>query len=431
MSKSKLLKMVNVFISAIIVVSLFANSSPIVAKASVPPDESYSTQDSMSSAYDDEFVEIFSYKSILQDMYDSKILSGELNQAEVSFEEFCASYVDPNLAVDQVTANNAEEYQRVWESQAQPYSNFDDEDYILKGINDPNSSNFDPGYTPYSAFQRSVTYADRNMYSLLQEGDIILETNTTNLLLGGILNNPGHTAYVYNVAKGGAYGSYVQTIEAVGGGVQFGFLDDARMITFGVVVLRPTTTSKAIVTKASEFHYKQLNKPYKFSFTEAKTSITASEWYCSELTNAAYRYAGVNFNAVNSAGNVMPYDILHSSGTKYIRYGKYLDVRISKTYGVENGYTLEVFNNTGGTVTVQYNSKMCFLDNAKNWTGLSDVQTISLNNGSMARVNIYTNFMADAVAISYVSGGMRYITYGTQLRTGSYLMATYKVRVTV
>lgn len=237
------------------------------------------------------------------------------------------------------------------------------------------------------------------------------------------------TAYIYNVGKSSAYGSYVQTIEAVGGGVQFGFLDDARMITFGVVILHPTNTNSEIVKKASEFHYKQLNKPYAFSFVEAKTNIASSQWYCSELTNAAYYYAGVNFNAVNSAGNVMPYDILHSSGTKYIRYGKYLDVRISKYYGVENGYTIEVFNNTGNTITVEYNSKMCFVNDAKNWTGLNDIKTVSLGNGSMVRINIYTNLAATAVAISYVSNGIRYITYGDQLRTGSYLMATYKACV--
>ena len=431
MSKLKLFKMVNVFISTIIALTLFVNSSPIVAKASVPLGGNYSAQDSEGSVYDDEFVEIFSYKSILQNEYDSKVLSGELNQSELSFAEFCESYVDSNLVLDQVTADNGEEYQQILESQVQPYSSSDDENYILKGINDPNSSNFDPSSTPRSAFQRNVTYADRNMYNLLQEGDIVLETNCTNVWLGGVINNPGHTAYIYNVGKSSAYGSYVQTIEAVGGGVQFGFLDDARMITFGVVILRPTNTNSEIVKKASEFHYKQLNKPYAFSFVEAKTNIASSQWYCSELTNAAYYYAGVNFNAVNSAGNVMPYDILHSSGTKYIRYGKYLDVRISKYYGVENGYTIEVFNNTGNTITVEYNSKMCFVNDAKNWTGLNDIKTVSLGNGSMVRINIYTNLAATAVAISYVSNGIRYITYGDQLRTGSYLMATYKACVRV
>lgn len=264
---------------------------------------------------------------------------------------------------------------------------------------------------------------------MLQEGDIILETNCTNALLGGVINNPGHVAYIYDTSKSGAYGSYIQTIEAVGGGVQFGFLDDERMVDFGVVILRPTTTSTSIVSSASTFIYEQLNKPYAFSFTSAKTSINSSQWYCSELVNAAYYYAGVNFNAVNSAGNIMPYDILHSSKTKYVRYGKYLDIRISETYGVDDGYVIEIFNYTGKTVSVSYNLKMCFTSNAKTWSGLSNVTTVSVSNGSMVRVSIYTNALADAVAVSYVSSGVRYITYGNDLRTGSCYMATYKTCV--
>ena len=196
MSKDKFFKMVNVFISTILLLSLFVNGAPIVAMASMPLDSSDSAQDSEVSVLGDEFVEVFSYKSILQDMYDAEVLSGELNQSEVSFSEYCASYVDPSLAMDQVTADSAETYQLALESQVQPRSNSDDEDYILKGINDPELSSFDPTYTPSSAFQRSVTYADRNMYSLLQEGDIVLETKSTNALLGGVLNNPGHTAYI-------------------------------------------------------------------------------------------------------------------------------------------------------------------------------------------------------------------------------------------
>ena len=318
MSKYKMSQMVNVFISAVIILTLFVYSSPIVAMASMQKDEDYSVQVGGETIYGDEFVEVFSYKTILREKYDAKVLSGDLDQSEVSFSEFCDSYVDSNLAIDQVTADSVEGYQQVLENQVQPRSSFIDENYILIGASNPNSHLFDPEYTPLSYFRRRVNYADRNLYSLLQEGDIILETISTNSLMGGTLNNPGHTAYVYNTNKEGYYGSYIQTIEAVGSGVSFGFLDDDRMITFGVVILRPTYTNDTIVEKASEFHYAQLGKPYAFSLTEAKTDINASQWYCSELTNAAYNYAGVNFNAVNSAGNVMPYDILHSSATQYI-----------------------------------------------------------------------------------------------------------------
>ncbi len=122
----------------------------------------------------------------------------------------------------------------------------------------------------------------------------------------------------------------------------------------------------------------------------------------------------------------MPYDILHSQETTYVKYGKYLDIRISKNAYIEDGYQIEIFNNTGGTVTVQYNSKMCFTNDAQNWSGLNDIKTASLSSGSKITVSIYKNFFADAVAISYVSGGVRYISCGNQLRDASYLMAVFK-----
>lgn len=435
MNKVKLFKRFGMIVLAcgvmVVLTMLFGSSSAAAnASMSVGGNVRSVAQDvdsSVSENYDG-YEEVFSYKSILRNEYDSKILSKQLTQSEISFDDYCRTYIDPELTLDEITADNVDMYRQSLNSQIQPYSNFEDEDYILKGINDPDSDSFDPSETPYSAFQRhEIKYADKDMYyGLLREGDIILETNCKNFWMGTALNNPGHTAYIYNVNKEGAHGKYIQTIEAVKGGVQFGFLDDERMVNFGVVILRPTRTNTTIVRKASEFHYKQLNKPYHLSLTQAKTDIDSAQWYCSELNNAAYYYAGVDFYAVNSSGGVMPYNILHSVKTEYVRYGKYLDIRISNVSVIEKGYVIEVFNNTGSTVTVQYNSKRCFTKDAQNWKLKNDVKEVSLSSGSMVRLNILNNWFADAVAVSYVSGGVRYITYGNDMRTGSYLMATFK-----
>ena len=144
MSKFKMSKMVNVFISAVIILTLFVYSSPIVAMASMQIDEDYSVQVGEETIYGDEFVEVFSYKTILREKYDAKVLSGDLDQSEVSFSEFCDSYVDSNLAIDQVTADSVEGYQQVLENQVQPRSSFIDENYILIGASNPNSHLFDP-----------------------------------------------------------------------------------------------------------------------------------------------------------------------------------------------------------------------------------------------------------------------------------------------
>ncbi len=239
-------RIVALFLTLAMMFSLCATAATDEGKASSSAiNTNHSMQNTATVDFDNEFIEIFSYKTILRSRYDSKTLSGAIDPSELSFDEFCSSYVEPNLVLDRVTVDNVKLYQEAIASGAQPYSSSSgDEKYILKGINDPASSSFDPSYTPSSAFQRAVEYEDRSLYSLLQEGDIILETNCTSSLFGGAVNNIGHTAYIYNVAKSGIYGSYIQTIEAVGGGIQFGFLDDNRMITFGVVVLRPVNTSQ-------------------------------------------------------------------------------------------------------------------------------------------------------------------------------------------
>ena len=63
-----------------------------------------------------------------------------------------------------------------------------------------------------------------------------------------------------------------------------------------------------------------------------------------------------------------------------------------------------------------YNTKMCFEDDAKNWTGLNDpgeVETISAY-GSKS-VDVSENWFATCVAFSFQRNGKRYITYAYDL----------------
>lgn len=317
-----------------------------------------------------------------------------------------------------------------------------DQDYILKGINDPEESGFDPEITPDEAFQRDPEYADRDLYGSLQEGDIIIETKNEGLLLGGILNSPGHAAYIYDVDKSSSGGTYIQTIEAVAGGVQFGFLDDGRILDFGVVIVRTNGASADVIEKASEFVYAQLNEPYCFSLSTAKLYFfdfmdpydeSADKWYCSELVNAAYNYAYFSdsdyFSAVNSTGNVLPADLLYYSRTVYVPYGNYLDIRVSKTEEIDDGYVLEIYNMTGSDLTVEYNAKRCWTADAEAWSSLDDIETFTLKKSSYKTVEVYNNLLADAVAVSCAVGNVRYITYGNSMMAGSYSLCVFKVSI--
>ena len=80
-------------------------------------------------------------------------------------------------------------------------------------------------------------------------------------------------------------------------------------------------------------------------------------------------------------------------------------------------WNIKITNNSSRTVTVEYNTKMCNASDAKNWTGLKNVQTFELApNGASATVTISENWFATSITVSYkTSDGIRRITYANEL----------------
>lgn len=61
---------------------------------------------------------------------------------------------------------------------------------------------------------------------------------------------------------------------------------------------------------------------------------------------------------------------------------------------------------------------MCFEDDAKSWTGLTDIkQTKELADGEAIQIEISENVFATSIAISYIKGNTRYIFYANELNT--------------
>lgn len=371
---------------------------------------------------------VFSYMDVFEAYYQQatdRLAEGNI-EMPYTFEEFCNGYYTFNMEIQAYTdllvdeaygRVSMAEYEISLTSSALPSA---DEDYIIKGDTaNPNSSSFDPATTPYTAIQRDISYGLFD-FSAIREGDILLETAT-------VLNDIGHTAFVYDIDKPAGlrttdqrprvYGksnneqTYIQTIEAVGAGVQFGFLDDTRMVDFGIVVLRATSSS-SIIEEAKYFAYSQLGKPYDFPLEEgrANTSINSAQWYCSELVYAAYLYAGYNLYAVSSDGWVWPYSLANTSRTNYVCVSNCFDVKL---LGKENGkWKMRVYNNSSSSATLYYNTKLAFYNDAKNWTNsLSDTTSVSISANSYTMVYITTNIFATTAAFSRVVNGKRYVTY--------------------
>ena len=123
---------------------------------------------------------------------------------------------------------------------------------------------------------------------------------------------------------------------------------------------------------------------------------------------------------------------------RYIFYANNLDVSGTMTsyasrkptYYTQNGiqvgiidkdngvWSLHLINRTGKSQRFEYNTKMCFEGDAKNWKGLSDTtNTDIIPNGQDARINIQENGTATSIAISYMDGNYRKIFYANKLST--------------
>lgn len=278
-------------------------------------------------------------------------------------------------------------------------------------------------YTSSRYFQRKPILNSFS-YSCLEDGDIIYESENS-----GIFH---HVAFLYSSRHNSDYGYYPQTIEAVPGGVQFGFLDDERIVRYKVFIYRVARAKEySSVTRAKEFIRVQVGKQYAgddfSSFSKTDTSIDEKEWYCSELVFAAYWAGGMNIGSTsNRMFDPTAEPILPSTITKAMMvYQVVTDEQCLniRCHGFSSGqWNISVYNPNFDSVLLEYNEKMCFENDAKNWTGLNDIKTIVLNSHSSESVMIKENWFATTVAFSYQKDGKRYITYAYDLNKDTYKM---------
>lgn len=81
-------------------------------------------------------------------------------------------------------------------------------------------------------------------------------------------------------------------------------------------------------------------------------------------------------------------------------------------------WLVDLTNNTGEDRIFEYNSRMCFDGDAKNWSGLSHIKTVNIKKGSSCFIEITEYLMATSIAISYEDGSAgRCIFYAFNLNT--------------
>lgn len=118
---------------------------------------------------------------------------------------------------------------------------------------------------------------------------------------------------------------------------------------------------------------------------------------------------------LSSYGNTKSYNSYTKNGMTISIVGKSSDK-----------WLIELTNNTGSEQTFEYNSKMCFDGDAKDWKGLSDIASFTLANNASKQISISENAMATSIAISYLeSTSCRKIIYANNLNTSG-TMSVYE-----
>ena len=414
-------KFVVVLIALVLAFGVFSGFTYVESERNNPNDDV--TAKSATQAYAEEnFVEVVSYVDVFRAYYDVVLeASKKTNWKEIMpFEDFCSLYyyvgldiwdytdavischelgIDVNELV-LVSDDSFVSLEADIEEQSIDRSS-GDADYIL--------SSYWYSYTPQSVFARAPRYGAFS-FSGVWKGDIIIETKT--------ILDLGHAAIISNLSKSGYYGSYIETIDAVGGGVQYGFLDDTRMVEYGIVIFGVIGATSSICDNAVDFSLSQIGKPYFLNPFRTNTSITSSNWYCSELVYAAYLYAGINLNCINGLGGVYPVNIYNSSKVfpvlSYTDRIIYLSIEGKTLLGK---WTIRVKHYQGGSPTVWYNTKMCFENDAKFWnSNLTNKSSKTVTSGVTGQTfEINENYFATHVAFMMQYGSRKVTTYADQL----------------
>ncbi len=130
--------------------------------------------------------------------------------------------------------------------------------------------------------------------------------------------------------------------------------------------------------------------------------------------NGFLNFANGTFSIIQDLGVITPYTVNIS-----VDFSKDLDISV-ESYS-SSTYSINVTNNTSQKQLVVYNKRMCNLEDARNWTNLTDIDYMYLNSGESRSINVSERGTATSVAFSYVTGSTRYISSAFQLNVGGRL----------
>lgn len=90
-----------------------------------------------------------------------------------------------------------------------------------------------------------------------------------------------------------------------------------------------------------------------------------------------------------------------------------------------SNWSISITNNSSHIRTVSFNTKMCNFSDAKNWTNLSDVSSLTISPYKSTIVSISTNWFATSITACYYYNNKQVITYANELNSSKYSLTQY------
>ena len=135
---------------------------------------------------------------------------------------------------------------------------------------------------------------------------------------------------------------------------------------------------------------------------------------------------GSNYKSNRVQNNYQRVEYNYGDASSLGSYPSFLSMKVVGSSGwlfTITSWTIEIENRSNKKLTVEYNEKMCFEQDARSFSGLSDIKTDTVNANSTKNLTIYTNFFADYVVASIVFSfngiDVRRVTYANGLSNNS------------
>lgn len=255
--------------------------------------------------------DVFSYIDIFKEYYKDVEQAYQNHNAlcMIDFDDFVDTYYSTNnIGISEYTAALVDEINLDYSFKISD-TNLDNNISLASSSSDAYyvlGTNVNLDNTSASMFQKKPVCKNFNLFSKVNMADIVYETKTS--------WNIGHNAIIENVSRYSPdYGNYIATIEAIPSGVQYCFLDDNRMVDFGVILLGVNGMTILRRYSVINFAREQIGKPYDLHSIVHTDSI-ATSWYCSELVYASFYHVSIQFEC-NRLWYYFPSEIYESQYT--------------------------------------------------------------------------------------------------------------------